>query len=175
MGENPRHWREADHQHRAQSDCCEKHAARCPQARINFGETVAVAMAVLAGGGDQAGDLGISQIFAAAGLNIAAETSRARSAAPTPTAGPAPPSQTEGQITELICGHPPSVMFTLKAGDEQFLFHVKDIAKIRVLDATGNAGDAASCGKWRDRKATVEFSETPDGLAFGEVSAISLK
>jgi tetratricopeptide (TPR) repeat protein len=92
-----------------------------------------------------------------------------------PTAGPAPPSHTEGQITELICGHPPSVMFTLKAGDEQFLFHVKDITKIRVLDATGNAGDAASCGKWKDRKATVEFSETPDGAAFGEVSSISFK
>ncbi len=92
-----------------------------------------------------------------------------------PTAGPAPPSQKEGQITELICGHPPSVMFTLKAGDEQFLFHVKDIAKIRVLDATGNAGDAASCGKWKDRKATVEFSETPDGAAFGEVISISFK
>ncbi len=91
-----------------------------------------------------------------------------------PTAGPAP-SQKEGQITELICGHPPSVMFTLKAGDEQFLFHVKDIAKIRVLDATGNAGDAASCGKWKDRKATVEFSETPDGAALGEVSSISFQ
>jgi tetratricopeptide (TPR) repeat protein len=92
-----------------------------------------------------------------------------------PTAGPAPPYQKEGQITELICGHPPSVMFTLKAGDEQFLFHVKDIAKIRVRDATGNAGDAASCGKWKDRTATVEFSETPDGAAFGEVSSISFK
>src|SRR6266478_4883154 len=90
------------------------------------------------------------------------------------TAGPAP-SQKEGQITELIRGHPPSVMFTLKAGDEQFLFHVKDIAKIRVLDATGNAGDAASCGKWKDRKATVEFSETPDGAALGEVSSISFQ
>jgi tetratricopeptide (TPR) repeat protein len=92
-----------------------------------------------------------------------------------PTAGHAQPSQKEGQITELICGHPPSVMFTLKAGDEQFLFHVKDVAKIRVLDATGIVGDTASCGRWKDRKATVEFSETPDGPAFGEVSAISFE
>jgi tetratricopeptide (TPR) repeat protein len=92
-----------------------------------------------------------------------------------PTAGPAQPSQKEGQITELICGHPPSVMFTLKAGDEQFLFHVKDIAKIRVRDVTGNAGDAASCGKWKDRKATVEFFEAPDGPAFGEVSSIAFQ
>ena len=90
------------------------------------------------------------------------------------TAGPAPPSQREGQITELLCGHPPSVMFTLKAGDEQFLFHVKDIAKIKVVDA-GDGADAATCGKWKDRKAVVEFSETADGPAFGEVTSIAFK
>jgi tetratricopeptide (TPR) repeat protein len=93
----------------------------------------------------------------------------------TPERPAAQPSQKEGQITELICGHPPSVMFTLKARDEQFLFHVKDIAKIRVLDAAGDSADAASCGKWKDRRATVEFSVTPDGPAFGEVSSISFK
>jgi Flp pilus assembly protein TadD len=87
-------------------------------------------------------------------------------------AGPAPPSQREGQITELLCGHPPSVMFTLKAGDEQFLFHVKDIAKIKVVGADA---DAATCGKWKDRKAVVEFSETAEGPAFGEVSSIAFK
>jgi hypothetical protein len=92
-----------------------------------------------------------------------------------PTAGSAQPSQKQGQITELICGHPPSVMFTLKAGDEQFLFHVKDIAKIRVRDAAGDSLDATICGKWKGRKATVEFSETPDGPAFGEVSSVAFK
>lgn len=90
-------------------------------------------------------------------------------------AGPAQPAQKEGQITELICGHPPSVMFTLTVGEEQFLFHAKDIAKIRVLDAAGESGNAASCGKWKDRKATVGFSATPDGPAFGEVRSISFK
>ncbi len=92
-----------------------------------------------------------------------------------PTAGTAQSSQKKGQITELICGHPPSVIFTLTVGDEQFLFHVKDIAKIRVLDAAGGSGDAASCGKWKDRKVAVEFSATPDGPAFGEVSSILFK
>ena len=91
------------------------------------------------------------------------------------TAGPAQPAQKEGQITELICGHPPSVMFTLTVDEEQFLFHVKDIAKIRVLDAVGESGNAVSCGKWKDRKATVGFSATPDGPAFGEVRSISFK
>jgi len=91
------------------------------------------------------------------------------------TAGPAQPSQKEGQITELICGHPPSVMFTLTVGDEQFLFRVKDVAKIRVLDAAGNTGEAASCGKWKDRKAMVEFLATPDGPAFAEVSSIAFR
>src|SRR6266436_6038984 len=65
------------------------------------------------------------------------------------TAGPAQTSQKEGQINELICGHPPSVMFTLTVGDEQFLFRVKDVAKIRVFDAAGNTSEAASCGKWK--------------------------
>ena len=91
------------------------------------------------------------------------------------SAGPAQPSQKEGQINELICGHPPSVMFTLTVGDEQFLFRVKDVAKIRVLDAAGNAGEAVSCGKWKDRKAMVEFSATPDGPAFAEVSSIAFR
>jgi hypothetical protein len=90
------------------------------------------------------------------------------------TAGPAPPSQREGQITELLCGHPPSVLFTLKAGDEQFLFHVKDIAKIKVV-GVGDGAEAATCGKWKDRKAVVEFSETAEGPAFGEVSSIAFK
>jgi Protein of unknown function (DUF1570) len=88
------------------------------------------------------------------------------------TASPAQPSQKEGQITELICGHPPSVMFTLTVDEEQFLFRVKDVGKIRVLDGAGNTGGAASCGNWKDRKAMVEFSATPDGPAFGEVSSI---
>ena len=91
------------------------------------------------------------------------------------TAGPAQPSQKEGQITELICGHPPSVMFTLAAAEKQFLFHVKDIAKIRVLDAAAHTNEAPGCAKWKDRKATVQFSATPDGPAFGEVSSIAFQ
>jgi tetratricopeptide (TPR) repeat protein len=91
------------------------------------------------------------------------------------TAGPAQPSQKEGQITELICGHPPSVMFTLTVDEEQFLFHIKDVGKIRVLDGAGTTGGAASCGKWKDRKAMVEFSATPDGPAFGEVSSVAFR
>src|SRR6202030_2759447 len=91
------------------------------------------------------------------------------------TASLAQPSQKEGQITELICGHPPSVMFTLAAAEEQFLFHVKDIAKISVLDAAAHTNEAPGCAKWKDRKATVQFSATPDGPAFGEVSSIALQ
>jgi len=114
-------------------------------------------------------------------MNASSDEDRSATAADPATAsgegvpaGPAPPSEKEGQITELICGHPPSVMFTLKAGDEQFLFHVKDIAKIKVVDA-GDSADSTTCGKWKDRKAMVEFSETADGPAFGEVSSIAFK
>jgi hypothetical protein len=44
-----------------------------------------------------------------------------------------------------------------------------------VLDAAADTNQAASCGKWKDRKATVQFSATPDGPAFGEVSSIALQ
>jgi tetratricopeptide (TPR) repeat protein len=114
-------------------------------------------------------------------MNPSADDPRAAAAADPvasdegPTTGPAQPSQKEGQITELICGHPPSVMFTLTVGEEQFLFHIKDVAKIRMLAAAGNTNEAASCGKWKDRKAMVEFSATPDGPAFGEVSSIAFR
>jgi len=85
-------------------------------------------------------------------------------------------SEKDGQIKELICGHPPSVMFTLAAGDEQLLLHVKDIGKIEIHDAlTAASGDASSCAKWKDRQAKVAYKPTPDGPALGEVSSISFK
>jgi tetratricopeptide (TPR) repeat protein len=86
----------------------------------------------------------------------------------------ATPSEKDGQITELICGRPPSVMFTLTAGDEQFLLHVNDIAKLEIHDTSGSK-DSTSCGTWKDRKVKVTFIPTPDGPALGEVSAISFR
>jgi hypothetical protein len=85
-------------------------------------------------------------------------------------------SEKDGRIKEPICEHPPSVLFTLAAGDEQLLLHVKDIGKIEIHDAlTAASGDAHSCAKWKDRQARVAYKPTPDGPALGEVSAISFK
>ena len=81
----------------------------------------------------------------------------------------------EGRITELICGHPPAVMFTLTAGDEQLLLHVKDISKLDIHEAGGSAAGTASCATWKDRKLKVAFTLSPDGPAHGEVKSISFE
>ncbi len=84
-------------------------------------------------------------------------------------------SEKEGQITELICGHPPAVMFTLTAGTEQLLLRVKDISKLQIDDADEKAAESTNCAKWKDRKAKVKFTLTPDGPAVGEATSISFK
>jgi tetratricopeptide (TPR) repeat protein len=104
-----------------------------------------------------------------------ADTADALASEPGSTEHPRESSEKEGQITELICGHPPSVMFTLATGDEQFLLQVKDIGKLEIHDAGGNNPGSAGCAKWKDRRARVAFTLTPDGPAHGEVSAISFK
>jgi hypothetical protein len=82
----------------------------------------------------------------------------------------------DGKITELICGHPPAVMFTLTTPDEQFLFQAKDISKLQLKDAAGSpAGDLSTCSSWKDRKAKVSYRLTPDGPAHGEVEAIAFE
>ena len=82
----------------------------------------------------------------------------------------------DGKITELLCGHPPSVMFTLTTPDEQFLFRAKDISKLELKDATGTpAAGLSTCSSWKDRKAKVSYRLTPDGPAHGEVEAIAFE
>jgi tetratricopeptide (TPR) repeat protein len=82
----------------------------------------------------------------------------------------------EGQITELICGHPPAVMFTLATSDESILLRVKDIAKIEIREAPGSAaGSSGDCGKWKDRKARISYTPAPDGSAAGDVKSITFE
>lgn len=83
-------------------------------------------------------------------------------------------SSVEGQITELICGHPPEVLLTLASAKEQTLLHARDITKIelRVKGAASDSG-ALPCAQWRDRKASVIFKVTPDGPAHGEIQKIA--
>jgi tetratricopeptide (TPR) repeat protein len=82
-------------------------------------------------------------------------------------------SSVDGQITELICGHPPEVLLTLSSAKEQMLLHVKDISKIEIHVKSATSGsDVPACVQWHDRKATVTFRETPDGPAHGEIQSI---
>ena len=79
----------------------------------------------------------------------------------------------EGKITELLCGHPPSVMFTLTSAGEQLLLQVKDISKLEMKSEDGGAtGNFATCSQWKDHKAKVFYRLTSDGPAYGEVKSI---
>jgi len=101
--------------------------------------------------------------------SVAAAADLTSTDAPTPEQ-----TQKDGLITETLCGHPPSVMFTLKSGDEQLLLHVKDLAKIEGTGTT-NSNDTRACTKWKDRKAKVTFVPTPDGPAAGDVKSIQFE
>jgi tetratricopeptide (TPR) repeat protein len=85
-------------------------------------------------------------------------------------------STSEGKITELICGHPPSVMFTLTTPTEQLLFQAKDINKLNLLDESGgSSANLATCSTWRDRTAKVSYLLTSGSPAHGEVKAIAFE
>ena len=81
----------------------------------------------------------------------------------------------EGQITELLCGHPPEVILTLNSGGNSLLLHVADIGKISIQDAAAGSDAAKSpCAKWKDRQAKVDYREVSSGMASGEIQSISL-
>jgi len=85
-------------------------------------------------------------------------------------------TRAEGQITELLCGHPPEVLFTLTTGSDSLLLHVADIAKISIQDG-GKESDAKQlpCSRWKDRRAEVNYQVVSSGMAKGEVQAILLE
>jgi tetratricopeptide (TPR) repeat protein len=87
-----------------------------------------------------------------------------------------PPVHAEGQITELLCGHPPEVLLTLTTSASSLLLHVADIAKISIQDGA-KASDAAQlpCSKWKDRRAKIEYRALSSGMAKGEIESISLE
>ena len=97
----------------------------------------------------------------------------ARDAVSEPTESPV---HAEGQITELLCGHPPEVILTLTMEGNSLLLHVADISKISIQDGT-KASDATQlpCSKWKDRRAKVDYRATATGMAKGEVESISLE
>ena len=80
----------------------------------------------------------------------------------------------EGQITELICGHPPQVMLTLTNPTSQVLLHVKDISAIK-MELQGTAHDKVfTCADWMNRRVKVTFSEMGNADP-GEIQSINFE
>jgi len=82
----------------------------------------------------------------------------------------------EGQITELLCGHPPEVLLTLTTNSDSLLLHVADVARIAIQEG-GGASDAAHspCSKWKDRHVKLDYRAIASGLTKGDIQAISLE
>jgi len=82
----------------------------------------------------------------------------------------------EGNITELICGHPPEVVLTLATASDSLLLHIKDVTKVEILEG-GEPGDASTqpCTSWKDRRVQVDFLPTPGGVTKGEIRRLSLE
>jgi hypothetical protein len=81
----------------------------------------------------------------------------------------------EGQITEILCGHPPEVLLTLTTLSNSLLLHVTDITKLTIQEGSKPSDAVQSpCSKWKDRHAAVEFRNVASGMAKGEVQNISL-
>ena len=100
-------------------------------------------------------------------------------AQPVEAGASAPVAQTaklEGQISEVLCGRPPEVLFTLTAEGQSPLLHVRDISKLEIRQG-GHPSTVADlpCSKWKDRKASVVFRPTAPGSAQGEVESIDLQ
>jgi len=88
---------------------------------------------------------------------------------------PAKVVHAEGQITELLCGHPPEVILTLTSGGNSLLLHVADIGKISIQDGTtGSDSTKSPCAKWKDRQVKLDYRAVPAGMASGEIQNISL-
>jgi len=86
------------------------------------------------------------------------------------------PVHAEGEITELICSHPPEVVLTLTTSSVALLLHIKDISKIEFLERE-KPGEAGSlpCLSWKGRRAQVEFRSTTDRVTKGEIRRLSLE
>lgn len=81
----------------------------------------------------------------------------------------------EGQITELLCGHPPEVIVNLATANDSLLLHVTDISKILILEgATASDASKSPCAKWKDRHVSVDYRAVASGMAKGEIQNISL-
>jgi tetratricopeptide (TPR) repeat protein len=128
-------------------------------------------------------------IVAGFSKRVDAKAKQASSMSSSSTAGPEtqstnapPPSPSqeplhaEGKITELICGHPPEVVLTLTTSSGSLLLHIMDATQIEILESHKPAGSGAPpCASWKDRRAQVEFTSTPDSVTAGEIRVLSFE
>ena len=82
------------------------------------------------------------------------------------------PGHAEGKITELICGHPPEVVLTLTTSSGPLLLHIKDATKIEILESYKPSDASPPCASWKDRRAQVDFTATPDSITNGEIRVL---
>jgi tetratricopeptide (TPR) repeat protein len=82
------------------------------------------------------------------------------------------PGHAEGKITELICGHPPEVVLTLTTSSGPLLLHIKDATKIEILESHKPSDASPPCASWKDRRAQVDFTATPDSVTNGEIRVL---
>jgi len=105
----------------------------------------------------------------------ASSTDAAGPEGPAASDTPAKVVHAEGQITELLCGHPPEVILTLTTGANSLLLHVADIGKISIQEGpAGSDATTSPCAKWKDRQAKVDYRAVSSGMASGEIQNISL-
>jgi tetratricopeptide (TPR) repeat protein len=128
-------------------------------------------------------------IVAGFSKRVDAKAKQALSTSGSPTAGPetqstdAPPASrsqqsvhAKGKITELICGHPPEVLLTLTTSSGSLLLHIKDATQIEILESHKPAESGAPpCASWKDRRAQVDFTSTPDRVTAGEIHVLSFE
>jgi len=86
------------------------------------------------------------------------------------------PMKLEGQITELLCGRAPEVLFSVTSGTQSTLLHVKDISKIEIKEGgAASSFTVAPCLKWKDRKVAIVYEAMKEGTAQGEVKSVDLQ
>jgi tetratricopeptide (TPR) repeat protein len=127
-------------------------------------------------------------IVAGFSKRVDAKAKHASSNSSSSTAGPetqstdVPPASTsqepvhaEGKITELICGHPPEVLLTLTTSSGSLLLHIKDATQIEILESHKPGDVSLPCASWKDRRAQVDFTSTPDSVTAGEIHVLSFE
>ncbi len=105
----------------------------------------------------------------------AAESQAQTTGVVAPGSSPLEPAHAEGKITELICGHPPEVVFTLTTSSSSLLLHIKDTTKIEIIEGQKSGESGPPCASWKDRHAQVEFMTTPDSVTNGEIRVLTLE